>query len=314
MARGITKGVIKEAFRTLGTTAQKASGELSDQIYDLSRTARTFADSAGTSPRKMFGELVDDFGGVVRKDGTNGFVARRADLYGSGAPVYSGEQNFVIKKLRPEDVEVIPPSWNRSGADFQAPAIRSSGDIVKAPGTDFVMGGGSGPEYTGTNFRMAGGTDTVYTGPVKGSTELSTVSSNTGLAQRRLDNTADMARDAYIEQDITSRINNMDAAAQARAQQKAADAKRAEFLGRNGRREDGSRMGFFERRNAKKYYQNQDWLTNADKYANGEVDINGIAKNNAESGAGWFDGIPDWVKIGGAAVAGGIAGSILADD
>ena len=106
----------------------------------------------------------------------------------------------------------------------------------------------------------------------------------------------------------------MDAASQARAQQKAADAKRAEFLGRNGRKEDGSRMGFFERRNAKKYYQNQDWLTNADKYANGEVDINGIAKNNAESGAGWWDGVPGWAKLGGAAVAGGIAGAVLSDD
>ena len=175
--------------------------------------------------------------------------------------------------------------------------------------------GDSGPvEYTGQNFTMGNGSDTVYTGPMKGSTELATVNSNTGLAQRRLDNTADMARDAYIDQDITSRMNNMDAASQARAQQKAADAKRAEFLGRNGRREDGSRMGFFERRNAKKYYQNQDWLTNADKYANGEVDINGIAKNNAESGAGWWDGVPGWAKLGGAAVAGGIAGAVLSDD
>lgn len=301
MARGITKGVIKEAINKLGGSFDDTVRKTVD---DFAETASKFAGDMGTNPRKAFNQIVDDFGDI--KYGDN-FVARNSNLYGSNAPVYSGEQNFVIKKLRPEDIEVMPSSWNRGSADFQAPAIRQRGDLSYNPGTKFTMGGGTGPEYTGQNFTMGRGTDPVYTGPVKGSTELSTVSSNTGLAQRRLDNTADMARDA-------SRINNMDTASQARAQQKAADAKRAEFLGRNGRRKDGSRMGFFERRNAKKYYQNQDWLTNADRYANGEVDINGIAKNNAESGTGWFDGIPDWIKMGGAAVAGGIAGSILADD
>lgn len=308
MARGITKGVIKEAINKLGGSVDDAVRKTVD---DFAETATKFAGDMGTNPRKAFNQMVDDFGDI--KYGDN-FVARNSNLYGNNAPVYSGEQNFVIKKLRPEDVEVIPPSWNRNGADFQAPAVRQRGDLSYNPGTKFTMDGGTGPEYTGQNFTMGRGSDTVYTGPMKGSTELATVNSNTGLAQRRLDNTADMARDAYIDQDITARMNNMDAASQARAQQKAADAKRAEFLGRNGRREDGSRMGFFERRNAKKYYQNQDWLTNADKYANGEVDINGIAKNNAESGAGWWDGVPGWAKLGGAAVAGGIAGAVLSDD
>lgn len=39
-----------------------------------------------------------------------------------------------------------------------------------------------------------------------------------------------------------------------------------------------------------------------------------IAQENCESGAGWWDGIPGWAKLGGAAVAGGIAGAFLADD
>ena len=295
MARGITKGVIKEAIKKLGGVNDNVMREINN-IADV-------ADMLPT-PRKSFNKMIDDFGGIKYGDG---FTMRRTSPYASDAPVYSGEQNFVIKRLRPEDVEVIPPSWNRSGADFQAPAIRPSAELSYNPGTDFVMGDRNGPEYTGQNFTMGGGTDPVYTGPMKGSTELATVNSNTGLAQRRLDNTADIARDAYIDQDITARMNKMDTDAQARA-------KKAEFLGRNGRRQDGSRMSFFERRNAKKYYQNQDWLTNADKYANGEVDINGLAKNNAESGAGWWDGVPEWAKLGGAAVAGGIAGAVLSDD
>ena len=312
MARGITKGVIKEAINKLGGAADNM---VKNTIDDFAEAASKFAGDMGTNPRKAFTQMVDDFGGI--KYGDN-FVARNSNLYGSNAPVYSGEQNFIMKKkpirLSADDVEVIPPSWNRNSADFQAPAVRQRGDLVYDPGTNFTMGAGSGPEYTGQNFTMGRGSDPVYTGPTKGTTELATVNSNTGLAQRRLDNTADIARDAYIDQDITSRMNNIDAASQARAQQKATDAKRAEFLGRNGRREDGSRMGFFERRDAKKYYQNQDWLNNADRYANGEIDINGIAKNNAESGSGWFDGIPNWAKFGGVAVAGGIAGAVLSDD
>lgn len=39
-----------------------------------------------------------------------------------------------------------------------------------------------------------------------------------------------------------------------------------------------------------------------------------IAQENAESGAGFWDGIPGWAKMGGAAVAGGIASSIIFDD
>ena len=310
MARGITKGVIKEAINKLGGSVDDAVRKTVDNFAE---TATRFAGDMDTSPRKAFSQMVDDFGGI--KYGDN-FVARNSNLYGSNAPIYTGKE-FTMKKpvrLGPDDVEVIPPSWNRGAADFQAPATRPSAELSYNPGTKFTMGDSGPVEYTGQNFTMGNSSDTVYTGPMKGSTELATVNSNTGLAQRRLDNTADMARDAYIDQDITSRMNNMDAASQARAQQKAADAKRAEFLGRNGRREDGSRMGFFERRNAKKYYQNQDWLTNADKYANGEVDINGIAKNNAESGAGWWDGVTGWAKLGGAAVAGGIAGAVLSDD
>lgn len=301
MARGITKGVIKEAINKLGGSVDDAVRKTVD---DFAETATKFAGDMGTNPRKAFNQMVDDFGDI--KYGDN-FVARNSNLYGNNAPVYSGEQNFVIKKLRPEDVEVIPPSWNRNGSDFQAPAVRQRGDLSYNPGTKFTMGDGGPVEYTGQNFTMGNGSDAVYTGPMKGSTELATVNSNTGLAQRRLDNTADMARDAYIDQDITARINDIDSAAQARA-------KKAEFLGRNGRRQDGSKMSFFERRNARKYYQNQDWLTNADRYANGEVDINGLAKNNAESGAGLWDGIPGWAKLGGAAVAGGIAGAVLSDD
>lgn len=301
MARGITKGVIKEAINKLGGSVDDAVRKTVD---DFAETATKFAGDMGTNPRKAFNQMVDDFGDI--KYGDN-FVARNSNLYGNNAPVYSGEQNFVIKKLRPEDVEVIPPSWNRNGADFQAPAVRQRGDLSYNPGTKFTMGDGGPVEYTGQNFTMGNGSDAVYTGPMKGSTELATVNSNTGLAQRRLDNTADMARDAYIDQDITARINDIDSAAQART-------KKAEFLGRNGRRQDGSKMSFFERRNARKYYQNQDWLTNADRYANGEIDINGLAKNNAESGAGLWDGIPGWAKLGGAAVAGGIAGAVLSDD
>lgn len=257
MARGITKGVIKEAINKLGSSVDDAVRKTVD---DFAETATKFAGDMGTSPRKAFNQMVDDFGGI--KYGDN-FVARNSNLYGSNAPTYTG--------------------------------------------TKFTMGDGGPVEYTGQNFTMGNGSDAVYTGPMKGSTELATVNSNTGLAQRRLDNTADMARDAYIDQDITARINDIDSAAQART-------KKAEFLGRNGRRQDGSKMSFFERRNARKYYQNQDWLTNADRYANGEIDINGLAKNNAESGAGLWDGIPGWAKLGGAAVAGGIAGAVLSDD
>lgn len=331
MAR-INEGIIREAINKLGGSLDDAVRKTVD---DFAETATKFAGDMGTNPRKAFHKMVDDFGDI--KYGDN-FVARSSNLYGSNAPVYSGEQNFVIKKLRPEDVEVIPPSWNRGGADFQAPAIRQKGELyspgtdftlVDTPGTDFqlvepfqppaarpnaelsynpgtkfTMEGGSGPEYTGQNFTMGAGSDTVYTGPMKGSTELATVNSNTGLAQRRLDNTADMARDAYIEQDVTKRMNKMDADAQAKA-------KRAEFLGRNGRRQDGSRMSFFERRNAKKYYQNQDWLSNADKYANGEVDINGLATRNSRTGAGDGSGIAGFVHDNQLVVAAGIAGTAL---
>lgn len=303
MARGITKGIIKEAINKLGGSVDDAVRKTVD---DFAETATKFAGDMGTSPRKAFSKMVDDFGGI--KYGDN-FVARNSNLYGSNAPTYTGKE-FTMKKpvrLGPDDVEVIPPSWNRGAADFQAPAIRPSAELSYNPGTKFTMGDGGPVEYTGQNFTMGNGSDAVYTGPMKGSTELATVNSNTGLAQRRLDNTADMARDAYIDQDITARINDIDSAAQART-------KKAEFLGRNGRRQDGSKMSFFERRNARKYYQNQDWLTNADRYANGEVDINGLAKNNAESGAGLWDGIPGWAKLGGAAVAGGIAGAVLSDD
>lgn len=310
MARGITKGVIKEAINKLGGSVDDTVRKTVD---DFAETATRFAGDMGTSPRKAFNQMVDDFGGI--KYGDN-FVTRNSNLYGSNAPIYTGGE-FTMKKpvrLSPDDVEVIPPSWNRGAADFQAPATRPSAELSYNPGTEFTMRDGGPVEYTGQDFIMGSGTDPVYTGPTKGSTELATVNSNTGLAQRRLDNTAGMAQDAYIDQDITNRMNNMDAASQASAQQRAADAKRAEFLGRNGRREDGSRMGFFERRNAQKYYQNQDWLANADKYANGEIDINGIAKNNAESGAGWWDGVPGRAKLSGAAVAGGIASAVLSND
>lgn len=296
MAR-INEGIIREAINKLGGSLDDAVRKTVD---DFAETATRFAGDMGTNPRKAFHKMVDDFGDI--KYGDN-FVARSSNLYGNNAPVvrqkgelYNPGTDFTLVDTPGTDFKLVEP--------FQPPAARPNAELSYNPGTKFTMEGGSGPEYTGQNFTMSAGSDTVYTGPMKGSTELATVNSNTGLAQRRLDNTADMARDAYVEQDITSRMNKMDADAQAKA-------KRAEFLGRNGRRQDGSRMSFFERRNAKKYYQNQDWLSNADKYANGEVDINGLATRNSRTGAGDGSGIAGFVHDNQLVVAAGIAGTAL---
>lgn len=308
MAKGISRGVIKEAIQKLGGASD-----------DIVRSVDGIAESANmlSNPRKAFNSMIDEFGGIKYGDG---FTMRRPNPYASDAPIYTGTEGRMVQRLRPEDVDVIPPSWNRSGADFQAPAIRQRGDLVYNPGTDFTMGGGSGVEYTGQNFTMGRGSDTVYTGPVKGGTGIVPVNggvqSNTGLATRRLNNADDLARDAHINADIDSRMNAMDSANAAdRARTKKEKYMKRHLYEHNRMNLDGSKMSFSERRAAKRMYHREDAMEAADKWAEMQ-----IARENAEAGPGFFDGIGQWAKDNQLLAAGAIAGtaivasSILDDD
>lgn len=228
MAKRISDGLIKEALQKLGSE----SGD------DIAKAVNNIADSAQKldNPRKGFTKMIEEFGGIKKGDG---FTMRKTSPWASDAPVFGGDQNFVLKRR-------VPRGSN-----------------------DGVPNAGHGP-YSSDNI------DGKFNAPA--------VVSNGPTAE-------DLGRQASERQrTYRDRYN--------------------ENLGRNGRREDGSKMGWFERRNAKKHWENVDYMRNADSVAsNPDMDVAQGVLNNSES-----DGISGFAKGAGLVVAGGIAGAVLSKD
>lgn len=274
MARGITRGVIREAFQKLGGATD-----------DIVRQVDNIADSANmmANPRRAFTEMVDEFGGI--KYGDN-FVMRETSPYGSRAPMYTG-QNFTMKRLRPDDVEVIPPRRDMSGDIYALPGPTSTGrggvPLLEDRGTGFIH------RDFETGFTM----ETRQVPAVR--------STNGSLSTTGGPTMADRARNAHIDADIDARMGNIDANNAKDARQRLYEEK----MSRKGYHSDGSKMKFFERRQANKHWKRQDLMNSTWD----EVDLE-LSGRNASSGIDW-DGISTFAKENQLVTASAIAGTGL---
>lgn len=281
MARGISPGVIKEAIQKLGA-------DLTDEVIDTFKGAA----NALPNPRKAFNQMVDDFGGIKYGDG---WTARDVSPY-SSAPMYNGDQNFILRRLKPEEVEVIPPS------PFAAPVPYSSGN-VPAPyvsrGPNFSFGGNGMPTPNGRP-------------PLK----TKTINNTDGTYSWRKQNLP-----AVVSRDYTNEAGDI--------YEKAKD-----YMNNQGYNYDGSKMSWKEKmkyakQKSKRARQERaenkaeakvqkaqskidSMKEDAFRYANGEIDIDGVPLKSSLGED--IDGIPDWAKTAGLVAAGVVVGGAIFDD
>lgn len=259
---------------------------------------------SGGMIKEALRKLGSEIDGIVKGDG---FTMRKTNPWASDAPVFGGDQNFVLKRgnngkplerLRPEDVEVLPPIQNASDAYFQPPAIRPNSAVATVESGTTEVG-----EWAGRDFTMQGEPAPTRRAP-RGSNDGVPNAGHGAYSSDNID--GNFNAPAVVSNGPTAE----DLGRQASERQRAYRDRYNENLSRNGRREDGSKMGWFERRNAKKHWENVDYMRNADSVAsNPDMDVAQGVLNNSES-----DGISGFTKGAGLLVAGGIAGAVLSND